>query len=74
MAAKPAAVFLLLLVSCCGWAQEWRFYGGNPGGTRFSPLQQINRQNVGVLKRAWTYHTGEVNRGSETDRHHTAQF
>lgn len=74
MAAKPAAVFLLLLVSCGGQAQEWRFYGGDAGGTRFSSLQQINRQNVGALKRAWTYHTGEVNRGNETDRHHIAPF
>ena len=74
MAAKPAAVFLLLLVCCGGSAQEWRFYGGNPEGTRFSSLHQINRRNVGALKRAWTYHTGEVNRGNETDRHHVAPF
>ena len=46
----------------------------NPGGTRFSSLQQINRKNVGALKRAWTYHTGEMNRGNETDRHHIAPF
>jgi glucose dehydrogenase len=75
MAAKPAAVFLLLLVPCGGSAQEWRFYGGDTGGARFSSLQQINRQNVGALKRAWTYHTGEVNRSSnETDHHHIAPF
>ena len=74
MAAKPAALFLLLLVPCAGWAQDWRFYGGNAGGTRFSSLQQINRQNVGALKQAWAYHTGEVNRGNETDRHHIAPF
>jgi membrane-bound PQQ-dependent dehydrogenase (glucose/quinate/shikimate family) len=41
---------------------------------RFSSLQQINRQNVGALKLAWTYHTGEVNRANETDRHHIAPF
>lgn len=40
---------------------EWRSYGGDPGGTRFSPLTQINRSNVSQLRRAWTYHTGEVN-------------
>jgi membrane-bound PQQ-dependent dehydrogenase (glucose/quinate/shikimate family) len=74
MVAKAAAVFLLLLVCCGGLAQEWRFYGGDAGGTRFSALQQINRQNVGALERAWTYHTGEVNRGNETDRHHVAPF
>src|SRR4051794_16208343 len=74
MAAKSLAVFLLILFSCIGWAQDWRFYGGNAGGTRFSPLKQINRQNVGSLKRAWTYHTGEVNRANQTDRHQAAPF
>ena len=55
--------------------QEWHFYGGDAGGTRFSPLQQITRKNVLNLKRAWTYHTGEVDRGgNETDRHHVAPF
>src|SRR5215472_6152430 len=73
MQAKPAVAFLLLLV-LCGWAQEPGFYGGNASGSRFSSLQQINRQNVGNLKRAWTYHTGEVNRANETDRHHIAPF
>src|SRR5579859_3281660 len=43
-----------------GASPEWRSYGGDPGGTRFSPLTQINRSNVSRLTRAWTYHTGEV--------------
>ncbi|PYV51527.1 MAG: hypothetical protein DMG92_04155, partial [Acidobacteria bacterium] len=67
-------VLLLLLVPYGGWGQEWRSYGGDPGATRFSPLQQINRENVSALKRAWTYHTGEVNRQNETDRHQIAPF
>jgi membrane-bound PQQ-dependent dehydrogenase (glucose/quinate/shikimate family) len=74
MKIKSAAVFLLFLAPLALCAQEWRFYGGDAGGTRFSSLQQINRQNVGALKRAWTYHTGEMNRGNETDRHHIAPF
>jgi quinoprotein glucose dehydrogenase len=74
MASKSVAVLILLLVPCDGWGQEWRFYGSDSGGTRFSPLQQINRQNVGALKRAWTYHTGEVDRQNETDRHQIAPF
>jgi quinoprotein glucose dehydrogenase len=74
MAAKSAALFLLFLAPWGLRAQEWRFYGGDAGGARFSSLQQINRQNVGTLKRAWTYHTGEVIRGNETDRHHIAPF
>jgi len=74
MASRLVAVLVLLLVPRGGWGQEWRSYGGDSGGTRFSPLQQINRQNVSTLKRAWTYHTGEVNRQNETDRHQVAPF
>jgi membrane-bound PQQ-dependent dehydrogenase (glucose/quinate/shikimate family) len=74
MAAKPTAVLLLLLTARHACAQEWRSWGGDAGGTRFSALKQINRQNVGALMRAWTYHTGEVNRGNETDRHRVAPF
>lgn len=35
--------------------QEWRSYGHDPGGMRYSPLRQINRTNVQQLQRAWTY-------------------
>ncbi len=35
--------------------QEWRVYGHDPGGMRFSGLKQINTTNVGNLQRAWTY-------------------
>ena len=39
---------------------DWRSYGGDPGGSRFSPLADIDRGNVGRLQRAWTYHTGDL--------------
>ncbi len=39
---------------------EWGSYGADPGGMRYSPLDQINRNNVAQLQRAWTYHTGEI--------------
>ena len=42
-----------------GAGTEWRVYGGDAGGTRFSPLKQIHRGNVAQLRRAWTYKTGE---------------
>lgn len=42
---------------------EWRFYGGDQGGTRYSSLRQVNRSNVAGLQRAWTYRTGELNLG-----------
>ena len=44
-------------------ATEWRFYGGDQGGTRYSPLRQIDRRNVGRLQRAWVYRTGELGLG-----------
>ncbi len=47
-------------------ANDWPMYGRDAGSTRFSPLDQINRENVSQLKRAWTYHTGETGRGWET--------
>ncbi|HWP44831.1 MAG TPA: PQQ-binding-like beta-propeller repeat protein, partial [Blastocatellia bacterium] len=37
---------------------EWPAYGRDPGGSRYSPLSQINRTNVTRLKVAWTYRTG----------------
>src|SRR3984893_646521 len=42
---------------------EWRFYGGDQAGTRYSNLKQIDRSNVAALHRAWTYHTGELDLG-----------
>ncbi len=44
-------------------ATEWRFYGGDQGGARHSPLRQIDRRNVGRLQRAWVYRTGELGLG-----------
>jgi quinoprotein glucose dehydrogenase len=39
---------------------EWPSYGNDPGGTRYSPLIQVDRGNVANLRVAWTYRTGEV--------------
>ena len=43
---------------------EWRHFGGDAGGQRYSGLNQINRKNVARLKRAWTYHTGDYSDGT----------
>ena len=40
-------------------ASEWPAYGRDPGGTKYSPLDQINARNVSALVRVWSYHTGE---------------
>ncbi len=43
-----------------GSSQEWRYYGGDSGGSKHSPLTQINRENVNRLKVAWVFHTGDI--------------
>src|SRR5258706_15586364 len=50
------ALLLTLTIQAAG---ESTAYGRDPGGTRFSPLTQITRENVTRLQVAWTYHTGE---------------
>ena len=39
---------------------DWPAYGHDDGGSRYSPLKQINRDNVRQLKVAWTYRTGHL--------------
>jgi len=34
---------------------EWRFYGGDAGSTKYSPLGQIDESNVKQLKIAWEW-------------------
>ncbi len=38
-------------------ATDWPSYGNTLGGSRYSPLDQINRENVDNLEVAWTYRT-----------------
>jgi quinoprotein glucose dehydrogenase len=40
-------------------ATEWPVYGGTDS-LQFSPLAQINRDNVDDLQVAWTYRSGDV--------------
>ena len=37
---------------------EWRHYGGNLAAHRYSPLDQINADNVGDLRIAWRWYAG----------------
>jgi quinoprotein glucose dehydrogenase len=53
------AAFLLSALN----AQQWPTTSGDPGGSKYSPLRQINRENVTSLKVAWTYRTGDVSDG-----------
>ena len=55
--ARYGLLFLLLVGLAA--AQEWPFYGGDPGQTHYSSLTLINKENVGGLKIAWEWETGE---------------
>ena len=59
-----------LILAAAGLAQaqapstgDWPGVGNDPGCSRFSPLDQIDRGNVARLVPAWTYHTGELAEG-----------
>ncbi|AJE49048.1 pyrroloquinoline quinone-dependent dehydrogenase [Celeribacter indicus] len=43
---------------------DWPFYGGGANATRYSPLDQIDRSNVGDLERAFVYRTGDMPEGT----------
>ena len=73
---------LALVLSSCGKAPEgalpssggsyeaaatdWPTYGGQPGSTQYSALDQINTKTVRRLEVAWTYHTGELAKRTDT--------
>jgi quinoprotein glucose dehydrogenase len=71
----------LLFVACClptvCPAQSapdvgWPNYGNDSGGSRYSPLAQIDRANVTRLQLAWTFQTGALS--LDTQLNHKATF
>jgi quinoprotein glucose dehydrogenase len=70
----------LVLVSCLATLTRaqlkgetgWPNYGNDAGGTRYSPLAQIDRSNVAKLQVAWTYRTGALD--VETKQNRKAAF
>lgn len=50
----------------------WPTYGGDPGGTRYSPLTQITPENVTELEIAWTFHTRDYPGGGRVEVEKTA--
>ena len=58
---------LVVCLACLAWARldgqvngDWPSVGRDPGGQRFSPLTQINRDNVKTLQPAWVFDTGST--------------
>ena len=66
---QPAVIAFLACVIATGLAVAaipdagWPAYGGDAGGTRYSSLTQISPSNVGELRVAWTFRTGELGQG-----------
>jgi quinoprotein glucose dehydrogenase len=56
-------VFVFVLASSLASGQtgtsngDWRFYGADPGATRYAPLDAIDSANVAKLEVAWTFST-----------------
>ena len=46
--------------------EEWPNYGNDPGSSRYSPLTEINKNNVANLRVVWTYRTGDMSDGTST--------
>lgn len=59
--------FPLLLIFSCNHNdahRTWAVYRGDAASTAYSALDQINKKNVGNLEVAWTYHTGDGEKGN----------
>ncbi|MAI24497.1 MAG: quinoprotein glucose dehydrogenase [Spirochaeta sp.] len=46
-----------------GPVSEWREFGGDKGGLKYSPLTQITPENVSALEKVWEYRHGDVSDG-----------
>ncbi len=58
-----AALLGVALAACgdgAGPSTEWPAYGNDPGGSRYSPLAQVDRSNVAALELAWSFSTGDA--------------
>ena len=76
-ALRPAAALLLIggAASCRATSapapsradRDWAVTGGEPGQTRYSPLAQIDRENVKRLQVAWTYHAGDASPANRSE-------
>jgi quinoprotein glucose dehydrogenase len=81
-AGRRRALALLALALACGGesaprrhgpAVGWPVYAAGPGGTRYSPLDEIRPENVRELELAWEYHTGDLREQVPGRRNHSFQ-
>lgn len=60
--------FIWLLTGCHDRRtnDSWSFYRSDASNSAFSPLQQIDRNNVSKLEVAWMFHTGDADSGNRS--------
>lgn len=46
--------------------EDWPWYFGDPGGTHYSSLDQITRENISQLREIWRYETPDTGRVQTT--------
>ena len=71
----PLGLLLLLVISIVttvvisgqspAQSTDWRSYGADLRNTRYSPLDQVNRENFGKLEVAWRYKPDNLGPGRE---------
>ena len=62
--------FSTTLAAQSGAGTEWRYWGGDAGSTRYSPLDQITAGNAGQLEVAWRWRA--ANFGPEPETYYRA--
>ena len=50
----PKFAAILIALAGLATAADWRYYGSDPGNSRYPRLKEINTANVSRLKAAWT--------------------
>jgi quinoprotein glucose dehydrogenase len=55
-----SVIIIISYLTSCNAPVEWTIYGGNKANNHYSSLAQIDTNNVGSLKKAWEYHTGDA--------------
>ena len=75
---RALSVLLSLSLATAAFADEvdWPYYGADQGGTRYTPADQINRDNFDQLRVVWRYRprdqqiyeTARADRSRDRDR------
>ncbi|HEY9486728.1 MAG TPA: pyrroloquinoline quinone-dependent dehydrogenase, partial [Chryseosolibacter sp.] len=63
------ALFYICVFFSCSTEKDhttWAVYRGDAASSAYSALDQVNKENVNQLQVAWTYHTGDAEKGNRS--------